>query len=134
MMNRLLGRLNWKHVGGIALVILALVAGLLLAQGNSTSELLPYLPFLLILACPLMMLFMMGAMGSMDHRSSGSHARYDSINGETPNMSGMTRDQQIWALRNELARMAWRQESLRQDLERLEHEPVVEGHETVTIQ
>ncbi|HEX6540599.1 MAG TPA: DUF2933 domain-containing protein, partial [Ktedonobacterales bacterium] len=51
----------WKRVGGASLVILALVAGLLLAEGSNASGLLAYLPFLLILACPLMMIFMMGS-------------------------------------------------------------------------
>ena len=133
--ERQAGAFTWKRVGGVALVILALVAGLLLVQGNRASELLAYLPFLLILACPLMMLFMMGSMGSMDHHQSASH-HHDGGLVETapgmPDMSGMTRDEQVWTLRNELTRMAWRQESLSQDLERLEHERTADAKETAT--
>ena len=133
--NKHASAFTWKRVGGAVLVILALVAGLLLAQRNSTSELLAYLPFLLILACPLMMVFMMGSMGSMDHRHSASHLHDDSVDDampNMPNMSGMTRDEQVWILRNELTRMAWRQESLRQDLERLENEHTADAEKTAT--
>lgn len=112
----------WKRVGGASLVILALVAGLLLAEGSNASGLLAYLPFLLILACPLMMIFMMGSMGSMDHPKSASHQHDESVDDALPDMSKLTRDEQVWTLRNELTRTAWRQESLRQDLKRLEHE------------
>jgi uncharacterized membrane protein len=133
--DRQAGAFSWKWIGGAALVILALLAGLLLVQGNSASGLLAYLPYLLILACPLMMIFMMGSMGSMDHGQSASHHHDDSV-GEAapgiPDMSGMTRDEQVWTLRNELTRMAWRQESLRQDLERLEHERTTDAGETAT--
>ncbi len=126
---------SWKWVGGAALLILALVAGLSLVQGNNASGLLGYLPFLLILACPLMMPFMMGSMGSMVHRQSASQHEDNCVDGAAPrmpDMSGMTRDEQVWTLRNELTRMAWRQESLRQDLERLEHERIADGEETAT--
>lgn len=117
MNNRKLGTFNWKLIGGAVLVILALVIGVFLAQGNSAAGLLTYLPFLLILACPLMMVFMMGSMG---HHGSEPHALHNSVHDDSPNMSGLTRDKQVWALRNELTRMAWRQETLCQKLEQLE--------------
>lgn len=133
--GRQAGTFSWKRIGGAALVILAFLAGLLLVNGNSASGLLAYLPYLLILACPLMMIFMMGSMGSMDHRHAASHHHDDRV-GEAapsmPEMSGMTRDEQVWTLRNELTRMAWRQESLSQDLERLEHERTADAEEIAT--
>ena len=130
MNNRKLGTFNWKLIGGAVLVILALVIGVFLAQGNSAAGLLTYLPFLLILACPLMMVFMMGSMG---HHGSEPHTLHDGVSDEMPDMSGLTRDEQVWALRNELTRMAWRQEALRQDLEHLEHEHVVDADEAAMI-
>lgn len=132
MKSRLLGAFTWKRIGGVALVMLALVAGLLLAQGNGGSGLLAYLPFLLILACPLMMIFM-GSMGRMEHDQSGLPRRHDGINDAMPDPTGMTRDEQVWTLHNELTRMAWRQESLRQELERLEHDHAVDADETATV-
>lgn len=114
--------LTWKRVGGAALVILALVAGVFLALGNSAAGLLAYLPFLLILACPLMMIFMMGSMNSMGTMNHHSRPRglQDGAYDNRPTMEGLTRDEKVWALRYELTSMAWRQESLRQELERLE--------------
>lgn len=133
MKNRLLGAFTWKRIRGVALVTLALVAGLLLAQGSGGSGLLAYLPFLLILACPLMMIFMMGSMGRMEHGQSGLSGRHDGISDEMPDTTGMTRDEQVWMLHNELTRMTWRQESLRQALERLEHDHAVDADETATV-
>ena len=132
MNNLKLRTFNWKLIGGAVLVILALAIGVFLAQGTSAAGLLTYLPFLLFLACPLMMVFMMGSMG---HHGSVPHALHDhdGVHDDSPNMSGLTRDEQIWALRNELTRMAWRQEALRQDLEHLEHEHVVDADEAAMI-
>lgn len=45
----------------------------------------------------------------------------------------LTRDEQIWALRNEHTKIAWRQETLRQDLERLEGKHVVDADKTTVI-
>jgi hypothetical protein len=81
-----------------------------------------------------MMIFMMGSMDRMDHSQSGLLGRHDGINDEVPDTTGMTRDEQVWTLRNELTRIAWRQETLRQDLERLEHDRVADTEEPATLQ
>jgi uncharacterized membrane protein YuzA (DUF378 family) len=124
MNKKLFGAINWKLIGVLALAVVVIVA-LLATFGNGTS-LLAYLPYLLLLACPLMMIFMMGSMG---HHGSGPHALHDGVHNDGPDIAGLTRDEQVWALRNELTRMAWHQEALRQDLERLEHERVVDADE-----
>lgn len=96
---------------GIGVVIAAL--GIDLRAG-----ILSFLPYLLIVACPLMMLFMMGSMG---HNHMSGHDEYQGNASSTmPNLQGLSRDGQVRALRGELTRLAWRQEALRSDLERLE--------------
>jgi hypothetical protein len=75
--------------------------------------------FLLALACPLMMLFMMG---SMQHQPGADGSQRHMAGGEGPTLEGLTRDEQIRTLRTEMTRMNWRQESLSQELERLERE------------
>lgn len=127
MNQKLFGAINWKLVGGLALAVVVIVA-LLATFGNGTS-LLAYLPYALLLACPLMMIFIMGSMG---HHGSERHAPRDGIHDDGPDIAGLTQDEQVWALRNELTRIAWHQESLRQDLERLEHRHVVDADEAAT--
>lgn len=127
MKNRQSGAVNWRLIGGTALAILVLVGGVLIAQGNGGPTLLAYLPFLLILACPLMMLFMMRSMGSMDHHPAGPHEVGDGTGDDRLDMATLTRNQQVWALRNELTKLAWRQEALREDLERIEQMPVTDA-------
>jgi hypothetical protein len=116
--------MSWKLIGGLALAVIVVVA-LLATFGNGTS-LLPYLPYVLLLACPLMMFFMMGSMG---HHGSGPHTQHDSAHDDGPDRARLIREEQVWALRSELTRIAMRQDSLRQDLERLEHEKVVGADE-----
>ena len=67
-----------------------------------------------------MMIFMMSSMGQ--HHMAGSDEQPGDTSEDLPNLAGLPRDQQVWALRNELTRMAWRQEALRHDLEQLEAE------------
>jgi hypothetical protein len=74
--------------------------------------------FLLVLACPLMMLFMMG---SMNHQA-GSDEHEPGVGSQLPNLEGLTRDEQVQALRGEMTRINWRQATLRQEVERLERE------------
>ena len=118
-MNRTL--FNWK----VLTVVAAVGIGLLIATQNAAGAL-PIL--LLVLVCPLMMMFMMG---SMNH-SSGSEHDHTAMSGATPDMKGLTRDQQVRALRGEMTKLAWRQEALRQDLEHLESERVVDTEPTAT--
>ena len=101
---------NWKGLAGVAHV----ATGLLIATQNVAAAVLPIL--LLHLVCPLMMLFMMG---SMEHLSGSEHD-HAAVPGDVPDLNGLTRDQQVWALRGEMTKLAWRQEALRHDLEQLE--------------
>ncbi len=83
---------------------------------------------LLVLACPLMMLFMMGSMQHQPNDDSAhNHMASDAY---TTDLTGLSHDEQVRALRNELTRMNWRQETLRQDLERLEREQPVDSSPT----
>lgn len=110
--------LNRKLLGGV--VVVAGIAVAVVALSNS-NVLLSIMPFLLVLACPLMMLFMMGSMGSMGHNHQrGLDGHQHSAPAETPNLAGLSREEQVRALRGELTRIAWGQEALRKDLEQLE--------------
>lgn len=116
--RRLLGGravLRWVWPVGVA----ALIAfALWLIPTSSGTSLESLLPFMLVLACPLMMIFMMGSMNHMHgrHDLASSHAMDQS----QLDLSRLTPEEQVRALRSELARMNWRQEALRQDVERLE--------------
>lgn len=112
---------NRKLMGGLVLV---LGVGLVIAALASGTNLLPFLPYLLILACPLMMIFMMGSMGHQ-HSLAPSELTVSSAEDQL-DMAGLSPDQKARALRRELTRLAWRQEALRQDLERFEAEQNVE--------
>ena len=108
-------RFNWKVLAVVATVAI----GLLIATQYATASVLPNL--LLILVCPLIMLFMMG---SMDHTSEVDR-QHRATSGDIPNLpylKGLRHDEQDRALRRELTKMAWRQEALRHNLERLEAE------------
>lgn len=109
---------SWKLLGG--LVVLIGAAALFATSFNGAGvSWLSFLPFLLLLACPLMMVFMMG---SMTHApgSDEFHSRMHGAHHEPIDLTGLSPDDQIQALRGELTRMNWRQEVLRQDLEQLE--------------
>jgi hypothetical protein len=116
------GGSNRKWIGGLVVVIgIGLVFAALSSGGSST--LLSFLPFLLILACPLMMIFMMGSMGSMGHgHSAGSALPPGSTSEDLPNLTGLSPDQQMRTLRHELTCVAWRQEALRQTLAKVQAE------------
>jgi hypothetical protein len=108
--------MTWKLIGSLAAVVGVII--LFAALSGSGWNLAAVLPFLLILACPLMMLFMMGPMGHNHMGTSEQH--HQAMTEETPDLAGLPHDQQVAALRHELTRMAWRQESLRQTLEQVE--------------
>jgi hypothetical protein len=81
------------------------------------------LPYLLIIACPLAMMFMVGGMGHGQMSGmAGSEGHHGGAAEETPALAGLSRDEHVRALRQELTRLSWRQEALRQDLEQLEGE------------
>ena len=112
-MNKRFGGLwGWLLVAAVAVGAIVFLA----TAGNGSGI---GLWFLLILACPLMMLFMMG---SMQHQPGADGSQHHTAAGEAPNLEGLTRDERIQVLRTEMTRMNWRQESLRQELERLEQE------------
>jgi hypothetical protein len=102
---------NWKLIGGIALLA---GLGVLLVGQNGGWSLASALPLLLILACPLMMICMMG------HHMAGPEQHHEAKAEDLPDLAGLPHDQQVATLRHELTRMAWRQESLRQTLEQVE--------------
>lgn len=107
---------RWALFAGIALLI---GIALLLIPPVSATSWLSFLPFLFLLACPLMMIFMMGSMNhGHDMESSRSATRHA---GEDPlDLTGLAPEDQVRALRSELTRMNWQQEALREELERLE--------------
>lgn len=109
---------RWALVGG---VLLLSGTALLFLPRSRAGTWLTFLPFALFLACPLMMLFMMGSMShgasANGHLSAHSHDVHQELD-------RLTRDEQGDGLRDELARLTARQEALRQDLERLEAERV----------
>lgn len=107
------GNRTWLLAAGVALVAILVVATV--ANGGTAR-----LWFLLILVCPLMMLFMMGPMGH--GHASGLHEPHEDAPVDMPELAGLSGEEQVRALRRELTRMAWRQEALRQDLEHLEAE------------
>jgi hypothetical protein len=119
MNNSQSGNTIWKLVGGLVAVIgLVILFAALSGFGWNLAAILPFLPFLLILACPLMMIFMMGPMGH--HHMAGPEQHHDAMAEDLPDLAGLPHEQQVAALRHELTRMAWRQESLRQTLEQVE--------------
>jgi DUF2933 family protein len=89
---------------------------------------LPYLLILLILACPVMMLFMMGSMGH--NHMAGSNVPQGDVSDDSRELAGLAHDEQVRALRDQLTSMAWRQEALRHDLEQLEPDRVVEAEKS----
>lgn len=64
----------WSSRSGIALLVMGAVAGFLLLQEHWVHAK-GYLPYLLILACPLMHLFMHGGHGGPGHQGHDGHTR-----------------------------------------------------------
>lgn len=118
-------RVNKRHMTGLyrlLIGVLVLVIGIVVVVAALGTDIragiLSFLPYLLILACPLMMLFMMGSMGH--NHMSGPDARQSGAFDTVSDLKELPREEQVRALRGELTRLAWRQEALRHDLERLE--------------
>lgn len=109
---------RWALIGAVAL--LAGVGVLAVGQAGGGTWV-SFLPYLLLLACPLMMVFMMG---SMNHGASGDGQRSAHSQDVYPGLDRLTRDERIDGLRDELSSLTARQEALRQDLARLEAERV----------
>lgn len=114
----------WLLVAGVAVVGILIVATF--ANGGAGG-----LWLLLILACPLLMLFMMGSM-SHNHMSQ-TDEQQDGMIEDAPNLAGLSRDEQVRALRRKLIQLAWQQGALRQDLERLEAEPLADAESRAGI-
>lgn len=102
-----------KLIGGLTLVI---GIGVVIAALASGSAVVSFLPFLLTLACPLMMLLMMGSMHHQT-RHDGDERNITSSDA-APDPEGLTRDERIRVLR--------------QDLERLERERPVDADSTAS--
>jgi len=89
-MNKMGGMcLNWKVIAGLS----ALGLGIWVVAPSLVGA---ALPVLLVLACPLSMLFMMRGMGGSQCASQGSQAR-------RPATTGLTREQQLAEMKTQLA-------------------------------
>lgn len=127
--GRAIPRWTWL-VGVAALITLAL----LFLPSFGPKSLASLLPFVFLLACPLMMIFMMGSMNHM-HGGHGSHDQATSKTADQNQLdiARLAPEDQVRALRSELTRMNWRQETLRQDLERLETEQREQSSDPTTV-
>ncbi len=63
---------NWTALHGLTVVVLV-VAALYFLLVEHGSHLLPYLPYLILLLCPLMHVFMHKGHGRHDHDDTGQH-------------------------------------------------------------
>jgi len=112
-MNALKMCLNWKVVAGLAVVGLGVT---LLAPGAVVAA----LPLLVLAACPLSMIVMMGGMGGMGMK--GKHGAAESASPSVP-PTGATREEHLAELKDRLAQVQHDQEGLAgaiADLERSE--------------
>ena len=105
--------------------LIVIVAGVLVLGGvgawfMNSPVILAALPYLLLLACPLSMIYMMRGMGHGSMSASDGH--HDGAPEATHDLGGLPRDERVHGLRHELARMAWRQEALRHELDDLERQ------------
>jgi hypothetical protein len=78
---------------------------------------------MLALMCALMMLFMLG---SMQRQSAGDRDQRRLALIDASELDGLTEDDGVRPLRAEMTRINWRQDSLHQDIERLERERLPE--------
>lgn len=86
-MNLPRSRSTWVMIGFFA------IGGYLLWAEHS-AHLVPYLPYLILLACPLMHVFMHGGHGHGGHGHSGGAKRQDGMTGD-PRFSSSDRKQKI---------------------------------------
>ncbi|MBI2940240.1 MAG: DUF2933 domain-containing protein [Chloroflexi bacterium] len=111
--------LNWKVIAGLAAVgVVAWVA--------APSLVVATLPLLLLAACPISMLLMMRAMQGMP--SGQCTSRPEQIS--RPSGVGLTRDEQIVALKGQLASVQVQQEAIAREIARLESLSPPNAHET----
>lgn len=109
--------LNWKVIGGLAVV----GVGIFIVQPALIGRV---LPLLLLAACPLSMLLMMGSMGKMGKRKQA----------EQPAGAPLpTLDQHIAELKGQLSSMQAQQEALARELARLESVDAPVVHEATAI-
>jgi len=106
-----LGRmcLNWKVVAGLAAVAVAV----LIAAPHLIGAVLPWL---VLAACPLSMVLMMGGMSKM----GGKQATQQSLPGSARTGSALSREEQLAQLRGQLADMSARQAALETHIHALE--------------
>ncbi len=106
-MNKMGGMcLNWKVIAGLAVVGLGVWA---VAPNLAGAA----LPFLIVLACPLSMLFMMRGMGGGQCATEGEQARRSSG-------VGLTRDEQVAELRAQMESLQAQQQAISRELNELE--------------
>ncbi|MBN9392872.1 MAG: hypothetical protein J0I20_32875 [Chloroflexi bacterium] len=119
--------------GGLAVVLLLAI---LFIPNLSTAG----LPILLLLACPLMMMFMMmgGSHGGMHGGSQGDHSNHNndhtdhsqhllSATPQAPQSQFRSREEEVAWLKLELADLKLRQDRLISELSRIENPAVVEA-------
>lgn len=102
--------LNWKVIGGLA----AAGLGVAVFAPNLIGA---ALPLLLLAACPLSMIVMMGAIGGMGMRSKQGAA--EPVRGRVP-LPDTRREEQIADLKSQLVRVQSEQERLARAIAELE--------------
>jgi hypothetical protein len=105
-------RLDWKVLAGLGVVVLA---ALVAAPGL----LVKVLPLLLLAACPLSMLVMMGGMAGIGRKHKQGHAAAP----QPADLPSRTRAGQRAELQAQLADLQGRQEALESGLRELEQKP-----------
>ncbi|MHB8577826.1 MAG: DUF2933 domain-containing protein [Dehalococcoidia bacterium] len=104
--------LNWKVIGGLAVVGL----GIVILEPKLIRA---ALPLLLLAACPLSMLFMMGGMGKMTGMKGDAHEAQPD---QAKKLAGrvLTRDEHLAELALQLSQMQAQQADIAREVARLE--------------
>ncbi len=106
-MNKMGGMcLNWKVIAGLS----ALGLGIWVVAPSFVGA---ALPLLLVLACPLSMLFMMRGMGGSQCASQGSQVR-------RPAAAGLTREEQLAEMKAQLASIKAEHDTIAREIGEME--------------
>ena len=107
--------LNWKVIGGLVLVAVGLW---IVAPGVAARA----LPLLLVAACPLSMLLMLGGMAGMGKKMSGA-ATAPPVGNGTPALVGPGGSEQLSTLQARLQDLAAQQDEVARQLAELDDTP-----------